>query len=165
MKKSYLKKVLSMILMACLLLGANVVSYAYDGGTESGTDFVSEEGRTLPFVPDDLAVTRSGQLSDMTYTTTSGANFGGNLTVPQSENGSLIKVFWRGVPQNGANSSAIFKLTISGNGQNKSIYLPANNSTDSYAIANLPAGTYRYTFSPYSNVSGSYQCFYQFWAY
>lgn len=170
MRKLHFKSILSMALAGCLMFGSSIMCYAYDGNTNGEVnatvaDKTAEEGTPLETITDGAISTRSGYISDLAYTETSTGKFGGSFTVPSSENLSLIKVHWRVNPQNGANSSAVFKMTISGNGISRTVYLSCNTSATAYSIDTLPAGSYTFNVSPYSNVKGSYLCFYRFYAF
>lgn len=171
-KKLHLKSILSMALAVCFMLGASTVCYAYDGNAVGAAEsqvvdasVVNDtSGTPLPTIPDDTYLTRSGVINGPNYNTTTGY-FGGSFSVPADCSGHLIRVHWNATPQAGANSSAVFKMTITGNGLSYTVYLPATGQTVPVSIGNLPQGTYRYDVSPHTNVSGSYVCVYQFYSY
>lgn len=105
--------------------------------------------------------TRSGNISDFKNGTTTGY-IGGTFTVPASESNSLIKVHWKAQPLNGANGSAVFKMNVSGISNPILLY---TGSSQTASIGNLPAGTYSFSISPHTNVSGSYFYGLQFYAF
>ena len=84
------------------------------------------------------------------------------FTVPASESNSLIKVHWKAQPLNGANGSAVFKMNVSGISNPILLY---TGSSQTASIGNLPAGTYSFSISPHTNVSGSYFYGLQFYAF
>lgn len=171
-KKLHLKSILSMALVVCFMLGSTAVCYAYDGNAEKTANsqvmdvsvVEDTEGTPLPTTLDDSSLTRSGVINGPNYTTTTGY-IGGTFSVPSDCDGHLIRVHWNATPQDGASSSAVFKMTITGNGLSYTVYLPSSSQIETASIGNLPQGTYRFEVTPYSNVSGSYICVYQFYSY
>lgn len=157
-----------MALTATLMLGSTTVSYAYEGDTSDGrnqsVESVSEEERPLETVTDGAITPYSGYITELNYTSTTGT-FGGRFTVPASENGSDIRVHWRAEPQNEANAAAIFQMTVTGNGVTRTVLLPCNTATQSFSIGALGTGTYSFTVRPYRDVSGTYLCFYRYYAF
>lgn len=173
MKKLRFKSILSMLCALCLVVGASTISYAADGNLNSALsseDVVASfaqdaEGVPLPTTPDDGIVPYSGIIGGPFHGTTTDGRFGGTFTVPSEYNQHLIRVHWRCQATDGANASASFKMTITGNGLTYTVNLTANSETEMFSIATLPAGTYRYDVTPRANVSGRYAYAYQFYSY
>lgn len=110
----------------------------------------SENGPALP------VMTNGGATRATTYYGTNNGSTGGYLngtfTVPAYCSGKLAKFTWSAGPQEGANANATFKLKVNG----QTFYVASNSEPVTYNIGNLRAGTYSYSLTPYSGVSGQY---------
>ncbi len=136
MKDLRFKKILSLICVICLFAFSGTICYA------SG----------LIYGPDVFNMTNTG-IKVSTFTVSNEYDY------------HQINVHFQGRPGDGANSSAVFSFTVTGNNFSKTLYLPANRTTQVVTIGNLPAGSYKCTVRPYASVSGSYVCVFQIYAY
>lgn len=164
MTKTRFGFLLSIIIATCLSLASSTVCMAAEPDLTSYIE--AEGGCPLPTSIDsnnDVMPCSNVIYGPITGTTT--GYLSSSFTVPLANAGDLIKIAWIARPQDGASSSAIFKLTVTGNGYSHVVYLPVSESATGYSISTLPSGTYTYTITPYSGVSGTYIYGIQFYAY
>ncbi len=165
MKKLNVKKCLSMILMVCLLMGSSITCLAAEPSSDAYVE--TEKGQPLPIVPEDYegVIPRSGVIFGPIAGTISTGTTRGTFSVPAEYSGHMIRVHWLCRAQSGANESAMYKMTVTGNGLSYTVYLPVSYNFTAYTVGNLPSGTYTYSITPHTNVSGTYNYGLQFYSY
>lgn len=164
MKSKLFKAILSLAMAVCMLVPVSAVCFADEYDETQAVATVSTQGNdedNMNETASPLSVTRSGVIYGPLYGTTSGF-VAGKFEVPYN---TTVNAHWKSTPMNGANSSAVFKLTVTGNGITKTVYLDTTDTMKSYAIGYLGQGEYQYTITPYTNVSGEYFYGIQFYAY
>lgn len=165
MKKMHFKTLLSTICMVCLFMGSSIACLAAE--PESTSYVGTEEGHPLPIVPEDYdgVMPCAGVIFGPIAGTISTGNTIGTFSVPIEYSGHMIRVHWLCRAQSGANESAVYTMTVTGNGLSFTVLLPLSYEFSAYTIGDLPSGNYTYKISPYTNVSGNYTYGLQFFSY
>lgn len=157
------KVILSVAMAFCLAVPFSSVCFAEDCAepVTPVTTVPMTESSDSAMQSNVLSEARSGVIYGPVYGTTTGF-VAGSFDVPYS---TVVNAHWKCTPVNGANGSAIFKMTVTGNGVTRTVYLDASNTANIYSVGALDAGKYEYRIESYTNVSGEYFYGIQFYAY
>lgn len=165
MKSRLFKVILSLAMAVCMAVPFSVGCFAAEYeetpaavATESAQDN-NEDGIHANAIP--LSIMRSGYLEEKFSGTTTGY-LNGSFHVPYTTN---VEAFWGAGPTSGDNLSGMFKMTVTGKGITKTIYLDASHTPRAYPLGNLLEGDYDFSITPYSGISGEYAFLLRFYAY